>query len=106
LPAFCRSVYRANFGWDREIAEPTVIKELLSELSLDTDAIIERAQTQEVKQALKDQTARASALGIFGAPTWVVDSELFWGADRLQQALAYRQQARAGLQPGAGEQVA
>ena len=91
LPAFCRHVYRANFGFDREISEPSVMRELLGELSLDSAAILERAHTHEAKQALKEQTARASALGIFGAPTWVADGELFWGSDRLPQAVAWWQ---------------
>jgi 2-hydroxychromene-2-carboxylate isomerase len=92
LPAFCRNVFRANFGFDREISQPSVIKELLSELQLDSDVILERAQTPATKQALKEQTSRASELGIFGAPTWVVEGELFWGSDRLPQALAWWQQ--------------
>jgi 2-hydroxychromene-2-carboxylate isomerase len=91
LPAFCRHVYRANFGFDREISEPSVMKELLAELSLDADAILERAHTPKAKQALKEQTASAGTLGIFGAPTWVAHGELFWGSDRMLQAVAWWQ---------------
>jgi len=40
-----------------------------------------------VKERLRRQTDEATALGIFGAPTWVVDGELFWGTDRLDDAL-------------------
>jgi 2-hydroxychromene-2-carboxylate isomerase len=94
LPEFCRAVYRANFGADREIQEPGVLRELLSELKLDADAVWERAQLPAAKDALRQQTERAVQLGIFGAPTWVVDAELFWGADRLQQALAFHQRAK------------
>ena len=89
LPAFCRAVYRANFGFDHEIQEPSVLRALLCELQLDADAIWERAQLPAAKQALRAQTERAVQLGIFGAPTWVVGDELFWGADRMQQALAF-----------------
>lgn len=89
LPAFCRAVYRANFGHDREIGEPGVLRELLMELQLDAEPVLQRAQLPETKDALRDQTERAQQLGIFGAPTWVVDGELFWGSDRLQQALAF-----------------
>ncbi|MET0387490.1 MAG: 2-hydroxychromene-2-carboxylate isomerase [Polyangiales bacterium] len=95
LPAFCRRVYRANFGEDREIQEPSVIKELLREQDLDAEAILERAQASVTKQALKEQTSRASELGIFGAPTWVVGSELFWGNDRLAQAIAWWKRSAA-----------
>jgi 2-hydroxychromene-2-carboxylate isomerase len=92
LPAFCRSVYRANFGFDREISEPSVIAELLGELGLDAAAVIEKAQAPAAKQALRAQNERASELGIFGAPTWVIGRELFWGADRMQHALAFWRQ--------------
>jgi 2-hydroxychromene-2-carboxylate isomerase len=88
MPAFCRAVYRANFGDDREIQEPSVLREILSEQRLDAAAVWERAQLPAAKQALREQTERAVQLEIFGAPTWVVDAELFWGADRMQQALA------------------
>jgi 2-hydroxychromene-2-carboxylate isomerase len=89
LPAFYRQVYRANFGFDREISEPSVLGELLTDLLLDAQAILERAHSPEAKQALRYQTARASALGIFGAPTWIAHGELFWGSDRMQQAVAW-----------------
>lgn len=89
MPAFCRQVYRANFGFDREISEPEVLRELLTELGVDASAALEHASSPAVKQALKLQTSQASELGIFGAPTWVVDKELFWGADRMTQALTH-----------------
>ena len=42
------------------------------------------------KQALKDRVAEAQAKGIFGAPTFITpDGELFWGDDRLEQALEW-----------------
>jgi 2-hydroxychromene-2-carboxylate isomerase len=93
LPSFCRSVYRANFGHDRDITSPEVISELLSELQLDAPAILGRAHAPAAKAALRDRTARASALGVFGAPTWVVDGELFWGGDRLPNAIAWSKRA-------------
>ena len=65
------------------------MREILSEQPLDADAVWERAQLPAAKQALREQTERAVQLGIFGAPTWVVEGELFWGADRMQQALAW-----------------
>lgn len=89
VPSFCRSVYRANFADDRDISAPEVISELLVEQQLDAPAILERAHSPAAKAALRDQTARASALGIFGAPSWVVDGELFWGSDRLPNAIAW-----------------
>ncbi len=53
--------------------------------------LIASAQTPAVKDALKRQTERARALGIFGAPSFTVGSELFWGDDRLDDALEWAQ---------------
>jgi 2-hydroxychromene-2-carboxylate isomerase len=89
LPRFAQRVYRANFGEDRAIGEASVISEILSELGQDAQAWLARAATPPVKQALRDQTARAQELGIFGAPSFVVDGELFWGSDRFEQAEAW-----------------
>jgi 2-hydroxychromene-2-carboxylate isomerase len=89
LPKFAQRVYRANFGEDRAIGEASVISEILSELGQDAQAWLARAETPQVKQALRDQTARAQELGIFGAPSFVVAGELFWGSDRFEQAVAW-----------------
>ncbi len=45
--------------------------------------------SDEVKQSLKDRTARALALGVFGVPTIEVDGRLFWGLDALEMLAAY-----------------
>lgn len=59
-------------------------------LGCDADEIIARAASDTIKSRLREQTARAQELGIFGAPTFVTpDAELFWGDDRLEQALAW-----------------
>jgi 2-hydroxychromene-2-carboxylate isomerase len=86
-PTFTRAVYHANFAEDRDIADAAVIQSILRELSLPADQIVERAQSAETKEALKQQTSRAIALGLFGAPSFTVGDELFWGNDRLEQAL-------------------
>jgi 2-hydroxychromene-2-carboxylate isomerase len=88
-PDFVRAVYRANFAEDREIGEPEVVAAILSELGVDANAVLTRAQSAEVKAALRANTEEATALGIFGAPSFVADGELFWGTDRLDDALAW-----------------
>jgi 2-hydroxychromene-2-carboxylate isomerase len=89
VPAFSRRVYRANFAEDRAIGEASVVAEILSELGQDAQSWIARAETPEVKAMLKAETARAQELGIFGAPSFITRGELFWGADRMEQALAW-----------------
>ena len=84
---FVRAVYRANFAEDREIGDVDTVVSILDGLGRPGREIVERAQTAEVKERLRRQTDEAIALGIFGAPTYVVGGELFWGTDRLDDAL-------------------
>ena len=88
-PEFVRRVYRANFGEDRDIAEPETITSILESLDQDAGAWIERAQSAEGKERLRRHTEAAMSLGIFGAPSFVVGRELFWGNDRLEEAIAW-----------------
>jgi 2-hydroxychromene-2-carboxylate isomerase len=89
LPAFVRAVYRANFADDRDIADAAVVGAVLAELGQDASAWLARAQSPEVKDRLRTQTETAQARGIFGAPSIIVGDELFWGNDRLEEALAW-----------------
>lgn len=90
--AFVRAVYKANFAHDRDISDPAVLSELLQGLGQDAAARIAQAQEAGTKQALRDQTAEASRLGFFGAPNFVVNGELFFGQDRLEDAIAWAKQ--------------
>jgi len=82
LPDFVRAVYRANFAGDREISTSEVVGSLLTAQGVSADEWLERA-------SLPEQTERAIAKGIFGAPSFTVGDELFWGNDRLTQALDF-----------------
>ena len=62
---------------------------LLNAMKKPSASIIERAKGAEGNSLVKDATDSARALGIFGAPTFVVDSEIFWGDDRLEDALKF-----------------
>jgi 2-hydroxychromene-2-carboxylate isomerase len=87
---FTRAVMQANFAEDREIAETPVIEEILTRLGLPAAALLEQANSPENKQALRRQTEQAGELGLFGAPSFITpDGELFWGNDRLEDALAW-----------------
>ncbi|MGH7986699.1 MAG: DsbA family protein [Candidatus Binataceae bacterium] len=69
--------------------------EILASIGLPAEALIARANAPENKERLRSQTERASRLGIFGAPTFHVDEEIFWGNDRLEDAFAFYQQDTA-----------
>jgi 2-hydroxychromene-2-carboxylate isomerase len=97
LPEFVRSVFRANFAEDLDIAEPETVRSIL--LGLDGlgepgDALLRRAQSSETKARLRRQVDEASTLGVFGAPSFIVNGELFWGNDRLEEALSWAEGAR------------
>jgi len=89
LPAFVRAVYQANFADDRDIALPDTLASVLTGLGLPATRILEEAQTPDSKQRLRHETDVAVGVGIFGAPSFLVDGELFWGNDRLEEALAW-----------------
>lgn len=95
LPAFVRNVYGANFAHDRDISEPSVVSECLEGLVSDPGRWLQQAETPETKARLRANTERAAALGLFGAPSFVVGDELFWGNDRLEQALRWARTRQA-----------
>jgi 2-hydroxychromene-2-carboxylate isomerase len=96
VPEFVRRVYLANFAHDREISDASVITSVLAAIGQPASRV-EAAETPEAKAKLRAQCDQAQALGIFGAPSFVVGKELFWGNDRLETALGWAQQKeRAG----------
>lgn len=88
IGAFCRDAMRLNFAQDREIDSPEAVSEILMQQGLPAQRIIADALADTNKLKLREQTERARAKGIFGAPTFFVGSEMFWGNDRLDDALA------------------
>jgi 2-hydroxychromene-2-carboxylate isomerase len=89
---FCRAVYRAQFAEGRGIADAAVIADLLRALDVAPEPALARAQGDDIKSKLRRQTEEAQRREIFGAPSFVTaDGELFWGNDRLEQALRWAQ---------------
>ena len=84
---FSREVMSANFAQDRDIGDAAVIAAILTDMGLPAEEVLAQALTTENKLALRVQTARAAELGLFGAPSFRVGDELFWGNDRLEDAL-------------------
>ena len=93
IGAFIRAVYTANFAEDRDIADDQVIADILRHVGQDADQIIADTLTPDSKAILRDNTETAQAKGLFGAPSMIVGDELFWGHDRLQQAIAWAKAA-------------
>lgn len=84
---FIRAVFRANFGEDAAIDRADVISAILTERGQDAETVLARAAVPEVKTGLRAQTDLAPSHGIFGAPSFRVGDELFWGNDRLEAAM-------------------
>jgi len=97
---FTRKVFEAQFGRGEEISDVGVISAILAGLGLDASEMLGRAEDPIVKQRLKEQTAEAASRGLFGAPSFVTEAgELFWGDDRLEQALDWILRPRTGVLP-------
>ena len=87
---FCVAVFAAEFEQGRRIDDAATLAAILSGMNVDAGPTLEAAQFDDIKKRLRAQTERAEQLGIFGAPTFTTaDGELFWGNDRLEQALAW-----------------
>ena len=88
LPEFVRHIFLANFAHDRDISNASVVSSVLEAIGQST-SLIGAARSPEAKAKLRAATDRAMSLGIFGAPSFVVGSELFWGNDRLETAIGW-----------------
>ena len=62
---------------------------ILESMGRDPDEDIARATHDETRRAYQAATDRARQLGVFGSPTFIVGQELFWGDDRLEDAIAW-----------------
>jgi 2-hydroxychromene-2-carboxylate isomerase len=89
LGEFCQRIMQINFVEDREIDDGVVVEEALTALGIAPADWITKAQSDAGKAALRAQGDEAIKRGIFGAPTFFVDDEMFWGNDRLEDALLF-----------------
>ena len=89
IAAFTRAVYVAEFAHAADISDRQALGSILQSLHLDSQKIFARIEQVDIKDRLRQRTAEAQARGIFGAPSFLVGDELFWGDDRLEQALAW-----------------
>jgi 2-hydroxychromene-2-carboxylate isomerase len=86
--AFARAAYRRAFVDGRDIADVAVLVDAAAEAGLPADELADAIADPEIKQALKDATARAWEAGVAGVPTVRVGTTTFYGDDRLDQAAA------------------
>jgi 2-hydroxychromene-2-carboxylate isomerase len=76
-------LFHATWGSGAGVETADQVAAVLTELGLDVADVMARAHSAAIKQALRDNTDRAVAAGVFGVPTMLVGGELFWGYDSL-----------------------
>ncbi len=87
-PAFVKGVYRAEFAGGCDISAAKTLTAELEAAGAPVESALARARSPAIKARLRANTEEAQAAGIFGAPSFTTNSgELFWGDDRLEQAV-------------------
>jgi 2-hydroxychromene-2-carboxylate isomerase len=86
---FIRAAYRHWFQDGQETGSQPNISESLKEIGQDPDRVRDRANSERIARKLETETEHARRLGIFGSPTFSVGRELFWGDDRLEDAVSW-----------------
>lgn len=89
VEAYTRATYRRWFETGEPAGEEPNLSGSLKDIGLAADEVLEEAQSQRIVDALADSTQKAMELGVFGSPTFVVGREVFWGDDRLDDALLW-----------------
>ncbi|MEM9059957.1 MAG: 2-hydroxychromene-2-carboxylate isomerase [Pseudomonadota bacterium] len=87
--AFARQVFSAQFVEGADISDGEVLRRALERCVDDPDHWLGLARQDETKARLRALTEEARTHGIFGAPSFRVGDELFWGDDRLEDAIAW-----------------
>jgi 2-hydroxychromene-2-carboxylate isomerase len=83
---FCRAAFTAQFGEGQDISDRGCVERLAAASGAGAEDIA-AATAPETKARLREQTDAAQKRGLFGAPSFTVGEELFWGDDRLEDAL-------------------
>lgn len=88
---FVQAAYRTWFLDKRDPGDPQALTDVLRSIGQDAERCLQAAQADVVKDDYSAATDRARHLGMFGSPTFAVGDEIFWGDDRLEDAIAWSQ---------------
>lgn len=80
-----RALYKAYFVTGQDITEDSTVQAVADSIGLGGAALVAGAQTDAVKEQMKNAVQESIDAGMFGAPYFVVDGEAFWGQDRMEQ---------------------
>jgi 2-hydroxychromene-2-carboxylate isomerase len=90
---WCPTYAKASFlSWyldGKELGDPAALSAVLRELGKAPEDVVARANSEAVRALYDSETDVARKLGVFGVPTFAAGREIFWGDDRLEQALAW-----------------
>jgi len=85
--SFALAAFRQAFAGGRDLTDPDNVVISAAAIELHPRAVLKATGTAVVKDALREATDAAAAAGVFGVPSLVVDGEVFWGDDRLEEAI-------------------
>jgi 2-hydroxychromene-2-carboxylate isomerase len=83
FPAYHEALFRAAWGQPKNLGDPAVLRDVIAKAGLDPEPLLAAAATEPLKERLKANTTEAVTRGAFGAPTFFVGDEIFFGNDRL-----------------------
>ena len=86
---YVRTTYKRWFQDGKEPATEPNISEICSELKIDKDKVITNAKSEEIEKEYLSNTENARRNKIFGSPSFVVNNEIFWGDDRIEDAISW-----------------
>jgi 2-hydroxychromene-2-carboxylate isomerase len=86
--SFTQAAFRQAFAGGRDLTEPDNVAIAAAACELHPNAIAKAAASTAVKERLRAATEHAGDLGVTGVPSVVVGGEVFWGDDRLEEAVA------------------
>lgn len=85
--AFALAAFRQAFAAGRDLSEPDNVAIAAAACELHPRALLKAVATDGVKAALREATEGAADAGVFGVPSLVVGGEVFWGDDRVEEAI-------------------
>jgi len=81
--AYHDAVYRAVWAEAIDLGDDATLADVLDKEGVPAAEVLAAVERQDIKEALRRNTDEAVSRGVFGAPTFFVGNEMFWGNDRL-----------------------
>lgn len=84
IEALAHHLLEAHWRYDADLADPETLSRLADEAGFDGPALMKAAKSETVRATYRNNTLEAIERSVFGAPTYFVDGEMFYGQDRLE----------------------